>query len=109
MPTEFYQDGDTDYRTELSKRLNPGVEVAWTGVGVVPRTITGGELTAARSAFHQHPLVTMDNYPVNDYAQDRIFLGPYRGREPAVAARSAAVLSNAMKQPTATRHWKKKM
>ncbi|QPP08836.1 hyaluronidase [Streptomyces bathyalis] len=103
MPTEFYQDGDTDYRTELSKTLNPGVEVAWTGVGVVPRTITGGELTAARSAFHQHPLVTMDNYPVNDYAQDRIFLGPYRGREPAVAARSAAVLSNAMKQPTASR------
>ncbi|SCK18418.1 beta-N-acetylglucosaminidase domain-containing protein [Streptomyces sp. WMMB 322] len=103
MPTEFYQDGDTDYRTELSKRLAPGVQVAWTGVGVVPRTITGGELTAARSAFHQHPLVTMDNYPVNDYAQDRIFLGPYRGREPAVAARSAAVLSNAMKQPTASR------
>jgi hyaluronoglucosaminidase len=103
MPTEFYQDGDTDYRTELSEKLTPGVQVAWTGVGVVPRTITGGELTATRSAFREHPLVTMDNYPVNDYAQDRIFLGPYRGREPAVAARSAAVLSNAMKQPTASR------
>ena len=24
----------------------------------------------------------MDNYPVNDYAQDRILLGPYTGREP---------------------------
>ncbi|WP_070013998.1 beta-N-acetylglucosaminidase domain-containing protein [Streptomyces abyssalis] len=103
MPTEFYQEGDTDYRTELAQNLTTGVEIAWTGVGVVPRTITGSELTAARSAFHQHPLVTMDNYPVNDYAQDRIFLGPYRGREPAVAARSAAVLANAMKQPTASR------
>jgi hyaluronoglucosaminidase len=103
MPTEFYQGGDTNYRTELSEKLPPGVEVAWTGVGVVPRTITGGELSAVRSAFHQHPLVTMDNYPVNDYAQDRIFLGPYRGREPAVAARSAAVLTNAMRQPTASR------
>ncbi|WP_314175223.1 beta-N-acetylglucosaminidase domain-containing protein [Streptomyces winkii] len=103
MPTEFYQGGDTDYRTELSEKLTPAVQVAWTGVGVVPRTITGGELTAVRSAFREHPLVTMDNYPVNDYAQDRIFLGPYRGREPAVAARSAAVLTNAMKQPTASR------
>lgn len=103
MPTEFYQDGETDYRDELAKALPPDVEVAWTGVGVVPRTITGRELAAAREAFHQHPLVTMDNYPVNDYAQDRIFLGPYRGREPAVASRSAGMLANAMRQPTASR------
>ncbi|MGH3311473.1 MAG: beta-N-acetylglucosaminidase domain-containing protein, partial [Streptomyces sp.] len=103
MPTEFYQDGTTAYRTALAEKLAHGVQVAWTGVGVVPRTITGGELAAARAAFHQHPLVTMDNYPVNDYAQDRIFLGPYRGREPAVAAGSAALLANAMKQPTASR------
>ena len=103
MPTEFYQDGATAYRTALSEKLTPGVQVAWTGVGVVPRTITGRELTAARSAFDQHPLVTMDNYPVNDYAKDRIFLGPYRGREPAVAAGSAALLTTAMKQPTASR------
>nr|WP_111601722.1 beta-N-acetylglucosaminidase domain-containing protein [Streptomyces sp. Amel2xB2] len=103
MPTEFYQGGDTAYRSELADKLPPGVQVAWTGVGVVPRTITGGELSAVHEAFGQHPLVTMDNYPVNDYAQDRIFLGPYRGREPAVAARSAGVLTNAMRQPAASR------
>ena len=103
MPTEFYQDGATDYRTALAEKLEHGVQIAWSGVGVVPRTITGGELADARSAFRQHPLVTMDDYPVNDYAQDRIFLGPYRGREPAVATGSAALLANAMKQPTASR------
>lgn len=102
MPTEFYQDGATDYRTALAARLAPDVQVAWTGVGVVPRTITGGELAGARAAF-RHPLVTMDNYPVNDYAQDRIFLGPYTGRDPAVAAGSAALLANAMEQPSASR------
>ncbi|WP_329616217.1 beta-N-acetylglucosaminidase domain-containing protein [Streptomyces brevispora] len=102
MPTEFYQDGATDYRTALAKELDDRVQVAWTGVGVVPRTITGGELAGARSAF-RHPLVTMDNYPVNDYAQDRIFLGPYTGREPAVAIGSAALLANAMEQPSASR------
>lgn len=102
MPTEYYQDGSTHYRSALSDALDDRVEVAWTGVGVVPRTITGGELSAARQAF-DHPLVTMDNYPVNDYAQDRIFLGPYRGREPAVATGSTALLANAMQQPLASR------
>ncbi|AJC58336.1 beta-N-acetylglucosaminidase domain-containing protein [Streptomyces sp. 769] len=102
MPTEYYQDGATAYRGALASALNDRVEVAWTGVGVVPRTITGGELSAAREAFG-HPLVTMDNYPVNDYAQDRIFLGPYTGREPAVATGSAALLANAMEQPLASR------
>ncbi|MEU1495723.1 beta-N-acetylglucosaminidase domain-containing protein [Streptomyces sp. NPDC005776] len=102
MPTEFYQDGATDYRTALAGELDERVQVAWTGVGVVPRTITGGELAGARTTF-RHPLVTMDNYPVNDYAQDRIFLGPYTGRDPAVAIGSAALLANAMEQPSASR------
>ncbi|MFJ4878045.1 beta-N-acetylglucosaminidase domain-containing protein [Streptomyces sp. NPDC088745] len=102
MPTEFYQDGATEYRRALAAELDGRVQVAWTGVGVVPRTISGRELVTTREAFG-HPLVTMDNYPVNDYAQDRIFLGPYTGREPAVAGRSAALLSNAMEQPSASR------
>lgn len=102
MPTEYYEDGSTAYRRALSRALDPGVEVAWTGVGVVPRTITGGELAEARQVFG-HPLVTMDNYPVNDYAPGRIFLGPYQGREPAVAAGSAGLLANAMEQPEASR------
>ncbi|MFJ1543790.1 beta-N-acetylglucosaminidase domain-containing protein [Streptomyces sp. NPDC088246] len=102
MPTEFYQDGSTDYRRALAEELDDRVQIAWTGVGVVPRTITGGELAGARATF-RHPLVTMDNYPVNDYAQDRIFLGPYTGRDPAVAMGSAALLANAMEQPSASR------
>ncbi|MET7294143.1 beta-N-acetylglucosaminidase domain-containing protein [Streptomyces griseoloalbus] len=102
MPTEYYEDGSTAYRRALSHTLDAGVEVAWTGVGVVPRTITGRELAEARQVFG-HPLVTMDNYPVNDYAPGRIFLGPYQGREPAVAAGSAGLLANAMEQPEASR------
>ncbi|MFJ4907432.1 beta-N-acetylglucosaminidase domain-containing protein [Streptomyces sp. NPDC093249] len=102
LPTEYYQDGATEYRTELAGALGARVRVAWTGVGVVPRAITGGELAAARDAL-RHPLVTMDDYPVNDYAQDRLFLGPVTGREPGVAAGSAAFLSYAMEQPVASR------
>ncbi|MFI9340057.1 beta-N-acetylglucosaminidase domain-containing protein [Streptomyces sp. NPDC052773] len=102
MPTEYYQEGATEYRRELAGALDADVAVAWTGVGVVPRTITGRELATAREVF-RHPLVTMDNYPVNDYAPGRVFLGPYTGREPAVATGSAALLANAMAQATASR------
>ncbi|MER8042948.1 beta-N-acetylglucosaminidase domain-containing protein [Streptomyces sp. NPDC094032] len=102
LPTEYYQDGPTEYRKALAEALDPRVQVAWTGVGAVPRTITGRELAGAREAL-RHPLVTMDAYPVNDYAQDRLFLGPSTGREPAVAAGSAAYLANAMEQATASR------
>jgi hyaluronoglucosaminidase len=102
MPTEFYQSGATAYRRALAAELDPRVQVAWTGVGAVPRTISGRELVTTRAAF-DHPLVTMDNYPVNDYAPGRIFLGPYTGREPAVASRGAGLLSNAMEQPSASR------
>lgn len=102
MPTEYYQDGATKYREALSDALADRVDVAWTGVGVVPRTITGRELARAREVFG-HRMVTMDNYPVNDYAQDRLFLGPYTGREPAVATGSAALMANAMEQPAASR------
>ncbi|MEU3743966.1 MULTISPECIES: beta-N-acetylglucosaminidase domain-containing protein [Streptomyces] len=102
LPTEYYQDGTSEYRAELAGALDTDVRVAWTGVGVVPRTITGGELAGAREALG-HPLVTMDNYPVNDYAQDRLFLGPSTGRDPAVAAGSAAFLAHAMEQPAASR------
>ncbi|WP_329120508.1 beta-N-acetylglucosaminidase domain-containing protein [Streptomyces sp. NBC_01353] len=102
MPTEYYQDGATKYRTALAAALDDRVRVAWTGVGAVPRTITGRELAGARDAL-RHPLVTMDNYPVNDYARDRLFLGPSMGREPAVAAGSAAFLANAMEQAAISR------
>ncbi|MGW1013639.1 beta-N-acetylglucosaminidase domain-containing protein [Streptomyces termitum] len=103
LPTEYYQEGASAYRSALAGALDPRVRVAWTGVGVVPPAITGGELAGVRGALGRHPLVTMDNYPVNDYAQDRLFLGPSTGREPAVAAGSAAYLAHAMEQPAASR------
>jgi hyaluronoglucosaminidase len=102
LPTEFYQDGATPYRTALASDLDPAVEVAWTGVGVLPKTITGAQVAGARAAL-RHPLLTEDNYPVNDFAPGRLFLGPYTGREPAVATVSAGVVAAGMQQPAASR------
>ncbi|NYI08374.1 beta-N-acetylglucosaminidase domain-containing protein [Allostreptomyces psammosilenae] len=102
LPTEHHQDGATEYRTALAEALHPSVRVAWTGVGVVPAEITAEQVAEARAAVG-HPLVTMDDYPVNDYDSGRLFLGPYTGRAPEVATGSAALLANAMAQPVASR------
>ncbi|CAM5408908.1 hypothetical protein SXANM310S_06125 [Streptomyces xanthochromogenes] len=77
LPAEYYEDGTTDYRRALAAALAPGIQVAWTGVGVVPKTISGSQLAAARAAFG-HPLVTAAR---QRYAPDGP--GPYTGRRPA--------------------------
>jgi hyaluronoglucosaminidase len=102
LPSEYYQSGATPYRTALAKDLDPSVQVAWTGVGVQPAIITAGDVSATQQAF-QHPLVTQDNYPVNDSEPDRLYLGPYVGRDPSVGTGSAALLVNAMEEPLASR------
>ncbi|MDH6113268.1 hyaluronoglucosaminidase [Kitasatospora sp. MAP12-15] len=102
VPTEYYQAGPSIYRTALAAGLPSAVQIAWTGVGVIPGTITTGQTTDT-AALLQHPLVTMDNYPVNDSTPDRLYLGPYVGRDPGVATDSAMLLTSGMQQPTASR------
>ncbi|RKT11010.1 hyaluronoglucosaminidase [Streptomyces sp. 1114.5] len=102
VPTEYHQQGATPYRKALAAALPDGVQVAWSGVGVIPEKITAAQ-TADTAGLYGHPLVTMDNYPVNDASPDRLFLGAYTGREPGVATRSAVMLTGAMQQPVASR------
>jgi hyaluronoglucosaminidase len=102
LPTEYYQDGVTPYRTALAKDLDPSVQVAWTGVGAQPTAITSSQTTAAAQAFG-HSLITQDNYLANDSTPDRLYLGPYTGRDSGVAIGSAALLVNAMQQPVISR------
>ncbi|MFJ6215256.1 beta-N-acetylglucosaminidase domain-containing protein [Streptomyces sp. NPDC092296] len=102
LPTEYHQDGATPYREALAKALPGAVQVVWTGVGVVPAKISADQLRDTEAVL-AHRLVTMDNYPVNDWSEDRLYLGPYTGREAGVATGSAALLVNAMEQPVASR------
>ncbi|MGW3229025.1 beta-N-acetylglucosaminidase domain-containing protein [Kitasatospora sp. NPDC001095] len=102
VPTEYHQQGSTPYRKALAAALPEGVQVAWSGAGVIPEKITGAQASDT-AGLYGHPLLTMDNYPVNDATPDRLFLGAYAGRDPEVATRSAALLTGAMQQPVASR------
>jgi hyaluronoglucosaminidase len=91
--------GSTPYRRSFSERLDPSIVVYWTGAEVVPSAITRAELDGAVQAFGGHELLLWDNYPVNDFDRERLFLGPLRGRDPALAdGRLAGIVANGMLQ-----------
>ncbi|MFC8535608.1 beta-N-acetylglucosaminidase domain-containing protein [Streptomyces sp. NPDC057249] len=102
VPTEYYNVSSSAYKTALSEQLDPDVLVEWTGVGVVAPTMTVAQADAAREVFG-HPILTWDNYPVNDYATDRLLLGPFNGREKGLPGRLAGITANPMIQPYASK------
>jgi hypothetical protein len=88
----------TPYRDAFGGALDPEVVVYWTGPEVVSTAIARADLDAAADAFG-HELLLWDNYPVNDFDKQRLFLGPLRGRDPELAGgRCAGIVANAMLQ-----------
>jgi hypothetical protein len=68
---------------------------------VASREITARDADAWSEVTGRPPLL-WDNYPVNDYARWRLFLGPLRGRAPDLAIEATGILSNPMSQPHAS-------
>ncbi|WP_433157721.1 beta-N-acetylglucosaminidase domain-containing protein [Kribbella sp. CA-247076] len=97
VPTEYYNVTETPYKKALREQLDGAVVVHWTGIGVVPRTITTAQAAEAKAVFG-HDILIWDNYPVNDYAAGRLLLADYSGREPGIAEHVAGVISNPMNQ-----------
>ena len=95
VPTEYYNVSDSPYKTAIRNDLDPSVIVEWTGVGVVPATITADQARQAKEVFG-HDILVWDNYPVNDYTTDRLLLGPYTGRDPAMTDYVVGVTANPM-------------
>ena len=98
-PMGYAGTDETPYRRLFGSRLDPDVVVYWTGPEVVSPAITRQQLDAAVAAFADHTLLLWDNYPVNDFAPERLFLGPLRGRDARLAGgRLAGIVANAMLQ-----------
>ncbi|MER5985106.1 beta-N-acetylglucosaminidase domain-containing protein [Streptomyces sp. NPDC001787] len=102
VPTEYYDVAPSPYKKALAEQLDPEVLVEWTGVGVVAPKMTVAQAKAAREVF-AHPILTWDNYPVNDYATNRLLLGPFNGREKGLPAELAGITANPMIQPYASK------
>jgi len=98
-PMGYAGTGDSQYRRGFGAALDSAVVVYWTGPEVVSLAIAREELDAAVARFHGHELLLWDNYPVNDFAPETLFLGPLRARDPRLAdGRCAGLIANAMLQ-----------
>ena len=98
-PMGYAGTGDSPYRRGFGSALDAGAVVYWTGPEVVSLAIAREELDVAVARFHCHELLLWDNYPVNDFAPETLFLGPLRGRDPRLAdGRLLGTIANAMLQ-----------
>lgn len=80
VPTDYYQAGTTPYRQRFAVLVQPDIIVQWTGIGVVAPTITSEDADKIHGIF-KHDLLIWDNYPVNDFDRNRLFLAPLNGRD----------------------------
>ena len=81
------------YLRELGERLEPGIEVFWTGPDVVSETVDVDGVREAARTLRRKPLL-WDNLHANDYDIARVNLGPYQGRPPALRHEVAGILAN---------------
>lgn len=94
-PTEYAQNVPSPYRSDLAKEMDPEVIVFWTGYNTVAEYIPNLDGVRLMEYF-QHPLLLWDNYPVNDMAKDRLFLGPIRNRGHQLYQHHIGMVSNPM-------------
>jgi hypothetical protein len=89
--------GDRDYLAAIGAGVVPDVKIIWTGPDVASPTISAEQATAWGSLLQRPPLL-WDNYPVNDYARWRLFLGPFAGRAVDLASATAGIIANPMNE-----------
>ena len=92
------------YLERLGERLDPAVEIMWTGEEVVSREFSPGHLARVAEAIGRRPFL-WDNYPVNDGARmsQHLHLRGFTGRPAAIGPLVAAHGINLASQPVLSR------
>jgi len=84
---------ESEYLTTLGKQLDGNILVFWTGSKVVSRTVSAQEINQLREVIKRKP-VLWDNLHANDYDHQRVFLGPYTGRDTSPQSYLSGVMTN---------------
>ncbi|WP_338021712.1 beta-N-acetylglucosaminidase domain-containing protein [Bacillus pakistanensis] len=80
VPTDYAGNHLNPYRERFAELVNEDTVVMWTGPAVVPEKITSDGAKKVSEIF-KHDLLIWDNYPVNDFDRNRLFLGPLVKRD----------------------------
>jgi hypothetical protein len=93
--------GDRTYLRELGALVADTVPMFWTGTDVASPDITVAQ-AAAWSALTGRPPLVWDNFPVNDFARWRLFLGPLRDRARDLSRGVRGLIANPMNEAHAS-------
>ncbi|XP_077355757.1 protein O-GlcNAcase [Festucalex cinctus] len=81
------------YLQTVGEDLLPNITVIWTGSKVISRKLSVDRLAEVESVLQRPPLI-WDNLHANDYDSRRLFLGPFKGREPWLRGHLRGLLLN---------------
>ncbi len=90
-----------DYLKKMGTQLNPDIEIMWTGNSVCDM-INVGDCEWFTSETTRKPFIWL-NYPVNDYGQHNLLMGPVTGNDREIGPLVAAFCSNPMQYAEASK------
>jgi hypothetical protein len=104
VPIDYATPVVTPYLQAFSDALPDGVDIAWTGPGIVSPHVTGADARRLAEELGR-PLLFAENFPVNDGPMSGVLhLGPYPERDPALVDEVSGVFCNFMpNKPIASR------
>ena len=103
-PTEYNKSWtklEGGYLTTLGERLNPDIQVMWTGDRVVAN-INQSTLAFVNPLIRRKAYIWW-NYPVSDYVQDHVLMGPVYGNDTDIKDDMTAFVSNPMEHAEASK------
>lgn len=103
VPTDYAGNGPTAYRDRFSELLDKDTIVMWTGEKVVSEKVTSEDAKQVQGAF-KHDMLLWDNYPVNDYDRNSLFIGPIVGRDADLSKQGVlGITANPMNEAEASK------
>ncbi len=90
-----------DYLHKMGTELAPDINIMWTGNSVCDM-IDAADCEWFTSQTTRKPYIWL-NYPVNDYGEHNLLMGPVVGNEPAIADKVSAFCSNPMQYAEASK------
>ena len=85
--------GGERYLEEIGQRLDPAIDVFWTGPEIISSQISVNHIEALTKILRRSPLI-WDNLHANDYDGHRFYCGPYSGRPLELRSRVKGIMHN---------------
>lgn len=103
-PTEYnksWSNPKGNYLTTLGEKLNPSIQIMWTGDRVVS-DITRDGINWINERI-KRPAYIWWNFPVSDYVRDHLLLGQVYGNDTTIANEMAGFVTNPMEHAEASK------